>query len=318
MTETVTRLVADIGGTNTRLALAKRGSPGLSHLRSYLNADFPGLEDAIADWWPVLGGAVPTEACLAVAAPLSGDSVRMTNCHWQFNGPALARRFGVQRLTLINDFVANAYALPFLDPEDRVTLQEGTITGGARLAVIGPGTGLGGATLQAVAGQWLASAAEPADIGLSPANPTELELFEYLLRDRDHVEAEFLLSGPGLARLYRSLAALSGQPHEDLDPGQVSTRAMAGEDPLCERALALFCALLGSVCGDFVLANGAWDGLYLAGGIPPRILPFLRHSDFLSRFSNKGNMAPRLAAMPVRVITHPQPGLVGAAHAILA
>lgn len=306
------RVVADVGGTNTRIAIYDPDC-GLRQVSRFLNRDYHRFQDVLAQWLTDLAEAPPSHACLAVAAPPDGDTVVMLNNDWSFSCRELASQFGFTQLACINDFEANAYALPHLTEAERTPLQTGAGKPGS-LATLGPGTGLGGATLDAAG----ARACEPGHMGLSPATELELAIFRQLLRQHDDVYAELLVSGPGLQRLYQTLGLVCGQATDPLDAAEISSRAQAGEDPLCVQALAIFCALLGSVSGDFVLATGAYKGLYLAGGIVPRILPFLRQSDFLQRFRAKGGMSAHLEAVDIFAITTAYPGLTGAAHAPLA
>jgi len=311
------RLVADIGGTNTRIALFDDAMGEFRALREYLNRDFNNLDHAIASWLDTLDEAAPESACIAAAAYQSGDFLRMVNCPWAFSCSDLALRFGWQAAGWLNDFEANAHALPYLDAQQHSVLHAGVPGASGKLAVVGPGTGFGGATLVRVGEQFAACAAEPGHMGLSPANEVELAVFQHLLREQRDIFVEFLVSGPGLVRLYGALAELGGTHPAPLQPQEVAERALRGSDPLCAQALELFCALYGSACGDFILANGAWQGLFLAGGISGKILEFLKNSSFLSRLQEKGAMTEHLSAVPVSLITASQPGLIGAAHAPL-
>lgn len=311
------RLVADIGGTNTRVALFAPQSGRLEALANYTNRDYAEPGDVIEDWLGTLQSPGPEVCCIAVAAPDSGDRVEMVNMDWSFSRSELVQRFGFKAARWLNDFEANAYSLPHLAEADRYLIHAGK-SDGDKLATIGPGTGLGGATLEWLPGGHAARACEPGHTGLSPASETELELFRYLHHQHGEVYTELLVSGPGLTRIHGALAAIQGQGlEEELLPSEVTRRALSGEDGLARQALEIFCALLGSACGDFVLANGAYGGLYLAGGIVPRIRDFLLASDFHHRFTAKGPMEPKLSTIPVFAITHPQPGLLGAAHAPL-
>jgi len=229
----------------------------------------------------------------------------------------MARRFGFTTLGWINDFQGIAYSLPHLGSADRQLLHGGHSEVQGKLATIGPGTGLGGATLEIVAGTPMARACEPGHMGLAMATTLELEIARLLQAQHGEIHAELLVSGPGLQRLYRVLAQIRGVTVDPLTPADISSRALAGRDELCVLTLNTFCALLGSVCGDFVLAGGAYGGLYLAGGIIPRMVPFLRTSSFAPRFREKGAMGDLLADVPLYAITTAQPGLIGAAHAPL-
>ncbi len=311
------RLVADVGGTNSRLALFDPQANEMRALCTYLNQDYRQFQDIIAAWLDALAEPPPTECCLAVAAPPFDDRVTMLNIGWSFSQRELAERFGLSRLGCINDFVGNAYALPHLSATDLFTLHPGTRKTGAKLATLGPGTGLGGATLSSVAGLPIACASEPGYMGLAAATELELELFRYLQPRYGEVYAELLVSGPGLQRLYVALAAIQGQNAQALYPEEISTRAMTGDCALCALALNTFCALLGSISGDFVLANGAYGGLYLAGGFLPGLIEFLQRSPFAQRFQEKGKMREHLERVPLHVITCATTGLLGAAHAPL-
>ena len=312
-----TRLVTDVGGTNTRIALFDPEANELRALATYRNRDHAQFEDVIALWLASLSEPAPPSCCIAVAAPPADDRVSMVNIDWSFSCRELAARFGFSRLGWINDFQANAYALPHLGREDRDELQAGRQDANGKLATVGPGTGLGGSTLEWMARTPYARACEPGHMGLSPATALELELFRVLLPRHGEIHAELLVSGPGLQRLHQALGEVRGELPPTRSAADISSSAQQGQDELSVLALNTFCALLGSVCGDFMLANGAYGGLYLAGGIVPRMIPFLRASSFARRFRDKGAMCEHLGAVPIYAITAAQPGLLGAAHAPL-
>ncbi len=312
------RMVADIGGTNTRIGLFDPVGDELRAVVNFKNRDYPGLEEVIGTWLGGLHETVPEYGCIAVAAPPSPDRVTMSNMDWSFSPRELAQRFGFQRLGCINDFESNAYALPHLRGDDLLEVYPGEPDRPGSLATVGPGTGLGGAVLERPArGVPRARACEPGHAGLSPATEQELALFALLLSRHGDIYAELLVSGPGLLRLYQALAELRGEPARSLRPEDVSRLAVEGEDGLCRAALDMFCGLLGSACGDFLLANGSYGGLYLAGGILPHMIPFLRASAFHQRLQAKGAMRAHLAQIPIYVVTCAHPGLIGAAHAPL-
>lgn len=310
------RLVADVGGTNTRIALFDSADCRLLALRRYRNRDFNGLETVLTRWLDESPEARPREACIAVAAPPEDDFATMSNCNWSFRGADLAARFGWSSVRLINDFQANAFAMPWLQPGDWYEIHAGT-TRYPRIATLGPGTGLGGAVLDTSAEPHRAIPCEPGHMALAPQGSLELELWRVLTRQYGRIYTELLLSGPGLGRLYQALALVRGTDAAPLHGEEISARALAGTDELCAATLQQFCALLGAASADFVLASGAFGGLYLAGGILPTFPEFLQQSGFHSRFTDRGPMRSHLERMPVRVVTHPQPGLLGAAHAPL-
>jgi len=312
------RLVADVGGTNSRLALFDPVANELRAVRTYVNRDHGQFEAIMAAWLDALTEPPPKVGCLAVAAPPPFvDRVAMINIDWSFSVRELAERFRFSRLRCINDFEGNAYALPHLPAHDLALLHAGTAFEGGTLATVGPGTGLGGSTLSIVAGVPIARASEPGHMGLAAATVLELDLFRYLQPLYGEIYAELLLSGPGLQRLHATLAAIQGRESTPLSPEEISARALAGQCGLCRETLDTFCALLGSICGDFVLANGAYGGLYLAGGFLPRMMEFLKASTFVRRFQQKGNMRTHLERVPLYVITGEITGLLGAAHAPL-
>jgi len=206
MVATADRMVGDIGGTNTRLALFDAHAKQLRFQRNYRNRDYGSLADIILAWRRDLGDKLPEEACLAVAAPPFDDEVRLLNIDWRFSPRELAKQFGFSQFGCINDFEGNAYALPHLGAHELVTLQAGKPALHGRLATLGPGTGLGGATLDTRGPEPLACASEPGHMGLAPATALEFALFERLRGENGEIYAERLLSGPGLLRLYQVLA----------------------------------------------------------------------------------------------------------------
>jgi glucokinase len=311
------RLVADVGGTNCRLALFDPLANELRSLRTYINRDYGQFEDIIAAWLDSLAEPQPTDCCLAVAAPPFNDRVTMLNIDWSFSRRDLAERFGFSQLHCINDFEGNAYALPHIPTQNLTTLHQGKVAEGGKLAIVGPGTGLGGSTLNIVGGVPIACASEPGHMGLAAATELELELFRYLQPRYGEIYAELLVSGPGLLRLYQALAAIRDEEAQSLTPKEISVRALTGQCELSVLTLNTFCALLGSIAGDFVLANGAYSGLYLAGGIIPDMIPFLQASPFVRRFQAKGKMREHLTLVPLNAINCETTGLLGAAHAPL-
>lgn len=311
------RLVADVGGTNTRIGLFDEQKREFSAVASYSNCDHQSLAHVIRHWQEQLGEILPDTACIAAAAPPSGDQVSMINIGWSFSLKEMAREFGFGQLAWLNDFQANAHSLPHLEPSDLELIHPGSETEHTTLATVGPGTGLGGATLRWMGGVPYAADAEPGHAGLSPGNDLEIAIFKALLPVHGDIYAELLVSGIGLVRLYSAICEIHGATPVAMEPADVSRLALERSDEYCVLALDTFCALLGSTCGDFVLSNGACRGLYIAGGIVPRMIDFLRQSDFLARFHSKGAMREHLQAIPVHVITAANPGLIGAANAPL-
>ncbi len=311
MSEQQHRLVADVGGTNMRIARYDPARQQLSDERTLACADYVGPEQALSAYFETLDCAPPTQACLAMASlPSEGDEIRMTNLPWRFSRAALAQTFSFQRLAIINDFHAIGLSLPHLAARQVHTLRSNASPLNRHLLAIGPGTGLGGVVLTA-GGEILPS--EPGHAGLSPGNELELELFASLQPQHGEIYAELLLSGPGILRLYRSLARIGGQ-QACADSAEEITRLAEQGDQLATESMLMFCALLGSATGDMVTSTGALGGVYLAGGIIPRIVPILERSDFLARLANKHAQRDNLEKLGVSIIREPQPGLLGAAH----
>ncbi|HET8882412.1 MAG TPA: glucokinase [Solimonas sp.] len=320
MTITPGFLVADIGGTNARFALAEAdasGRPRLRAVRELRAAAYPTLAAAARDYLAQSGQHAVRRGVFAVASPVTGDDIKITNNPWAFSIRALQTELDLDSLQLINDFAAVAHAVPHLSREDVVAIGgDGEALASERrdghYVVLGPGTGLGVGGLMLRHGEPLVIETEGGHVGFTPATPYELRLLEALWRDYPRVSAERLLSGQGLLNLYRAVCAVEGEAPELTTPEQISMQAAAMPDGLCARCVALFCELLGGFAGDAVLMHGAWDGVYLAGGITQKLLTWLQRGALRSRFEAKGRFEPLLKRVAVLAITHPQAGLLGA------
>ena len=309
MTAGAAAVIADIGATNTRLALV--GADGVrSSPVSYSNERFDSLRHVIGAYLADHRTGVPVMGAFAVAAPIVGDEVRFTNLRWQFSVQALARELGLERLDVINDFAAQALSLPALREGDTLAIGGGTALPGATRAVLGPGTGLGIAGLVPAGGRWVAVPGEGGHVTLAATDDFEARLITRLRERFGHCSAERVLSGPGLTNLFEVVAAETGAPHEEVSPEDITRRAGAG-DALAARCLELFFAFLGTVAGNVALTLGALGGVYLSGGILPRIADALLSSPFRARFEDKGRYSGYLAAIPTRLITAEHPALLG-------
>ena len=327
-------LVGDIGGTNARFALTDLSTPTIELLesKSLPNADFASVQHAIEHYLAGVSGT-PIRAALAVACPVGKDEIRLTNRAWSFSRRELQQTLGLEQLLMLNDFGAVAWAVPSLDRGHLVTLHgDPTLPMHGPISVLGPGTGLGVALLVGSdAHGWHAVETEGGHVGFSPVGDEERAIAAWLTAQHGRTSNERLLCGKGLSEIDAVLrgsgAVLPGQlpqPGETTlrapalrDPAEVVAAALGGHDQAARRALARFCAVLGSVAGDCALIHGA-RSVVIAGGIVPRFIPFLRSSAFRERFLAKGRMAPLLESLPVQVITHPHPGLLGAACALRA
>jgi glucokinase len=306
-------LIADIGGTNARFALVAPGGhealkPLVLHCMDYAGP----AEAALAYLDQVAPKVPPRHAAFAVASPVLGDRVEMTNHPWRFSIAEARDRLGLDRLDVINDFTAVALSLPLLRPADRVTVGGGEPDPAAPIAVLGPGTGLGVSALMPTGAGWHPLATEGGHITMPAADEHEAQVLSWLRARLDHVSAERVLSGPGLVNLHAALRGLSGLPEEPLTPSELTRRATSG-DPLAREALDMFFAMLGTVAGNLALTVGARGGVYIAGGIVPQVLPTLLASDFRRRFEDKGRFKAYLAPIPAHVMVHPYPAFLGLA-----
>lgn len=315
------RLLADIGGTNARFALEL--APGQVDVIQVLAcAAYATLADALKAY--LASAAVQTactvplqHAALAIANPITGDLVRMTNHHWEFSIEALRRECGLTTLVVANDFTALARALPHLAPDQKVQIGGGAPVPDTPLGLVGAGTGLGVSGLIPCNASWTALLSEGGHVTFSPANELELSVLRFAWREFDHVSAERFLSGDGIELLYRALAAHAGQSGDAIDAPEISRRALAGTCPLCAQAIDMFCGMLGTVAGNLAITLGAQGGIYIGGGIVPRLGARFASSAFRARFEQKGRFVHYLAQVPTFVITAEYPAFLGVS-AILA
>jgi glucokinase len=315
------RLLADVGGTNARFALEL--APGRIELIDVLAcADYPTLSDALRAYLasaPVAAAGVGRirHAAIAIANPVTGDLVRMTNHHWEFSIAALRQEGSFDTLLVENDFSALARALPYLGAGQKRQVGGGAARPGSALGLIGAGTGLGVSGLVPCAEGWSALRSEGGHVTFSPANETEVAILRFAWGEFAHVSAERLLSGVGLELIYRALAQHSGQPDLRLAAPDITRRALAGDCALCDQVVETFCGMLGTVAGNLAVTLGAQGGIYIGGGIVPRLGERFAASSFRARFEQKGRFVPYLAQVPTFVITADYPAFVGVS-AILA
>jgi glucokinase len=304
------RLIADIGGTHARFALL--GPKGeLVEQHFFRTAEFDSLRDAITTYLGRLKASERvTEAAVAIAAPITGDTVEMTNTSWRFSIEAVRKEFGWSHLFMVNDFAANALSVPSLAPEYCAQVGGDAPVPKAPIAVVGPGTGLGVAGLVPCNGKWTAVAAEGGHMTLAAVDSREAAVIDILRRQYAHVSAERTLCGPGLVNLYECLCELAGKPAAPLTPERIA-HLYPGCDPQCREAVAMFCAMLGTFASDVALTYGARGGVYIMGGIVPNILDVFRASQFRDRFEFKGRYRGYLTAIPAYVVTHPEPAFEG-------
>ena len=315
-----TVLLADLGGTNIRFALADAATAMPlrdDSIRRYRVDGFPSLAQAARGYLDEIGSGARS-GVFAVAGRVDGDSVRITNHPWTIGIEATRAALGMDNLIVKNDFEAMAHSLLLLAPTDLRSIGPARPpTVGSRtdqtFAVVGPGTGLGVGGLFRRDGHYHAIASEGGHIAFAAGTDEEIEVLKILHRRFGRVSVERVVSGQGLTNLYLALCKLDGRPHDDLSPADVTDRAGRGVDAACVRAVELCAALLGSIAGDFVLAYGGWDGVYLAGGLAIHLLPWLERGAFRERFEDKGRFASAMTCVPSQAIVHHDPGLLGAA-----
>ena len=311
------RLVADIGGTNARFGwVAHEGAP-IDHVQVLPCADHPTLADAVRAYLAVHALPSPGSMAMGIATPVVGDLVRMTNHHWAFSQQALRTALGLERLLVLNDFTMLALALPTLPAAQLRQLGGAAVDDTAPKGLIGPGTGLGVSGLLPSPAGWVAIAGEGGHVTLAAQDDREEAVIHQLRHRHGHVSAERAICGAGLVALYEAVCAVDGRDAEKLLPSDVTSRGLAGSDPACTEALSHFCAFLGSVAGNLALTLGARGGVYLGGGIVPRLGSFVEKSRLRERFEHKGRFQAYLRPIPLLIIdAQVSPALDGAALAL--
>lgn len=304
-------LVGDIGGTNARLALCAIDSGEISQPLTYSGADYPSLEVVIKQYLSEVNQQVTT-ACLAIACPINSDWVSMTNHSWAFSIQELKQQLQLERLEVINDFTAVSMAIPALSKQDYLQIGGKQPQSGKPIAIFGAGTGLGVAHLIQVNNQWLSLPGEGGHVDFAPCSDEEDSLLKWLRQQFGRVSAERCLSGQGLVHIYNHHVISQGREPEALTPKEITELALAKQNPDCVATLSLFCILLGRFAGNLALNMGTFRGVYLGGGIAPRFKEFLVNSGFRRAFEEKGRFNDYLNAIPVFLLTHKEPGLLGA------
>ncbi len=314
------RLLGDVGGTNARWAWQAAPGQPLSHISTLAAREHASIGDCIAAYLKQQALPAPRDVAFGIATAVSGDRVTMTNHPWSFSIEALRTGLGAARVRVLNDFEALAHAVPVLHAADLRAVGGGVAVADAPLAVIGPGTGLGVSGLVSDGhGGWRVIAGEGGHVTLAASNARESSLLAVLRERFGHVSAERALSGPGLVNLYEAACVLDGETSAGLDPAQVLTRSRPGtaeHDAQCEEAVTAFAGLLGVVASNLALTLGARGGVYIGGGIVPRLGERFSALPFRARFNDKGRFRPYVESVPVWVITAPAPALLGAARAL--
>jgi glucokinase len=309
-------LIADIGATNARFAVVSPDG-GLQRPRVLACDDHPNIHGAIAayldDELRLTDVHRVETAALAIAGPVTGDKVALTNHPWSFSIEQLRGHLGLDRLHVLNDFAAVALAMPHLEADERTQIGGGESLPNAPVGVLGPGSGLGVCGLVRTSGEWLPLPGEGGHTTMAPANSRESAVLDRMRARHDHVSAERVLSGPGLVDLHTTLAEIDGVPAVSYTAAQITNPGICESDRCCREAVDMFCAMLGTVAGNLALTLGARGGIYVAGGIVPKLGARFAASAFRERFESKGRLRPYLARIPTYVVTHPFPAFLGLA-----
>jgi len=303
-------LIADIGATNSRCALLDDKGRVIAD-EIFSNTELSGVDGLLDRYLQDRRSSDrPRRAALAVAAPVLRDRVQLVNIDWKFSIEDLKERFRLAGLIVINDCAAVAWGVPDLTSSDLQKIGSGEAKSRTPVAVIGPGSGLGVAALIPSTDGWTSVAGEGGHTSISPITPTETAVVEQVRSRSGHCSAEDLLSGPGLINIYNALGQLAKRQIPSLTPPEVSAAADGG-DPLALEARAIFFSLLGTAAGNLALTVGAHGGVFIAGGIIPKLTAALAESDFRERFEAKGAHRSYMEAIPTYVITDPRPAFRG-------
>ena len=309
-------LVADIGGTNARFAVAEGSTKAgftLHHMRRFRNEDFEHLRDAAHAYLQSWDGPAPASGCLAVAAPIAPGKIRLTNSTWRFEPGELARELALETIVAANDFAAQARGALLCPAEDLLILNDAPAMADKPISVLGPGTGLGLGLLIPCRDQLHVIATEGGHAGFAPRTDEEIAVGKFIADEYGYVSWERILSGRGLVNIHRALCAIEGETWPGVRPEEITARALADETSRSHRAVMLFCAALGAYAGDVSVITGARGGTYLAGGILPKIHTLLEKSPFEARRVRRGPMSRYVEAIPVHLIRSDAVALLGAA-----
>lgn len=310
----VLRLLGDIGGTNARFALVRGDGSPITDEVTLPTGQYPDLTAAAQAYLQQVGQPTLAQACIAIANPIDGDVLKMTNNHWRFSIEATRQALGLDHLLMLNDWEAMAMSAPALNGRDLEQIGSGEPVHDAPKGLIGPGTGLGvSALVRSRRGEWVPIAGEGGHVSLAPSCAREADILRVLWQTYPHVSAERVISGMGLENLYRAICELNGTPTEPLQAAQVTERGLASTDVACEEALDRMCRLLGNAAANLALTLGARGGIYIGGGVIGRLGDYFAQSGFRTAFEAKGRFEAYMKQIPTYVIRAAQPALIGCA-----
>ncbi|RVU85734.1 glucokinase [Leucothrix sargassi] len=311
-----TSIVVDLGGTNIRLATVDGIGAEPQHIHALAVGDYTGLIDCIEYYLTLIPETKVTQLSIAVATPITGDKVMLTNRNWGFSVSEVAEHFDFDQVKVVNDFTGLALSLPLLKANDLFQLGGGEPDATGAIALLGAGTGLGvSGLIQSAAGVYPLSG-EGGHVTLGATNTRELAIFGEFNKRYGHMSAERLVSGTGISEAYEIICQLDGVEDLRLSPQQISQHAINGSNAQCEELMVLFCHWLGVVAGNLALSLGSTGGVYLGGGIIPKLGDYFIHSGFREAFNAKGRFTDYLSKIPVYIIHAEQPALLGASNAL--
>jgi glucokinase len=306
------RLLADIGATHARFALEV--APGvLRSVRVLKCDDFSGIVPLLHTYLADHQGVRLNHAAFALANPISGDFIRMTNRDWQFSTDEVRRALGLNTLLIVNDFTALAMSLPGLSGDDLLQVGSGTPAANAVIGVLGPGTGLGVSGVIPTLDGFVTLGSEGGHVNFAPADEREYAVLQYAWKEWSHVSNERLISGPGMEIIFRALAERNGAKVAPRSSPDIISGALDDNDPLCLEVLECFCGMLGGAAANLAVTLGSFGGIFIGGGIVPRIAELFAKSPFRARFEAKGRFTDYLAQIPTYVIVTPNPAFFGVA-----
>ena len=312
-----TFLIADIGGTNARFALASSGRVGFERMTTLKCEDYTTATEAISCYLEIVSAPTPDAVCLAAAGPVIDETLDVTNNSWILSASDIRSHFNIQQVHLLNDFEAIARSIPHIQTQHLEAVgrasQQTLPTEEFSVAIVGPGTGFGTAGLYKRGGRLIPVVGEGGHIGFAPKSKVQIEILEVLREKYDRVCVERLLSGPGIENIYWALKVLRGERRDHKSAAEVFASAIDGSDHCAADATQLFFEVLGQVAGDTALLLGATDGVYIAGGITKRYPEMLHISGFRNAFESKGHHRSMMERIPTRLITYEEPGLLGSA-----
>ena len=313
-------IIGDVGGTNCRLASCDRISGRIEDFQIFAVRDFNSLSDIIQVFKESQSSTSFNEASIAIANPIMGDMITMTNAHWAFSIEQTRESCGLNELLMLNDWESVALALPLLTDEQLSKVNQAQENPDGTKALFGVGTGLGAAGLvRKKDSSWVPIAGEGGHVSFSPVNREEALILEIFREHHKHVSFEKILSGPGLKALYQATVKLSGAvPVDDLAPSEIVEGAATASDPMCQRTIEIFCGILGNFAGNLCLTLGATGGVYVGGGVIEKIdqAGLFDRDRFLNRLAHKGRLSEWLGNIPAFLLRTPYAGLIGAAAAL--